>query len=259
MRTYIMVAFLMVAGLVAHGGAGSAMPAPLPASLGEWSVSAGVVKALEQWYSPTARNLVYPQAEEKVWAPAEIPLGVRQEAAGWLGRILQAPYVMPQVSDRFVGVRRTRAGTKEEVDYLYLRYETNNMFVQVCEHERGMALMFQPQRGRAEAPPADCLTAQRYLLDLYRQVFQPPKVPLRYVEMGLETKQSAGGRPLFCGVIRVDPNEHPTISFDPLTRKRYWHDEMTAFVDGYTVGFFFRKLDGQIDAEAQSVPSGKRW
>ena len=270
MKSTAITVVLAICGAAVLSGIRAASPAPGQAPA-EWTLSGEAGEALTA-YSHTNVGMMFltwPQSYVKHWSAPEIPEASRKEALVWIRKVLRDDALPPDLAERLVGMRCTvqeqfagvpssvKKPPPREIDEIWVRYEVGNVKVQICEHQRGMAILVEPQD---QKPPATMgwLEAPQYVLKVYGRAFKMPQKPIQHVSIYV---QRFGDKPsVYCGVLRLDPNKDYGRGPDTL---RYWHDLVEVVIDGAKVGFVFLKTDGEPDEmftkPRPSPPSGTRW
>ena len=230
-------------------------------ALEAWRVSDAAIAAMERDWPGVAnpKSVEYPRRQEDMRPTEDIQVALRKEAASWVGKVLKEGYVPPDLLNQFVGCRRTVKSKHmtREVDYLFARFRRPKVMIHVCEQKLGLCVMVKPQDAVETRAPTTWQEAHQHLLNVFSAFFRQPDIALDHSQIGLLRRNGAQGQPLFFGKMRLAP--YPGIpGADPFKQKRYWYDDMSVLVDGNTVAFFFRKLDGTSEGASAPV-AGKRW
>jgi len=280
MKSTAITVVLAICCAAVLSGIRAASPAPgdPPA---DWTLSGEAGEALTA-YSHTNVGMMFltwPQSYVKHWSAPEIPEACRKEALTWIRRVLRDDVVPADLAERLIGIRcrvqeefagvpsSVKKPPSREIDEIWVRYEVRNVKVQICDTQRGMAILVEPLD---QKPPATMgwLEAPQYVLKVYGRAFKMPRIPLQHASLYLQ--KYGDETPIYCGVLKLDPNKDHWIGTDNALHfgrapdaLRYWHDEISVVTDGPKVGFIFSKVDGEPDEmftkPRPSPPSGTRW
>jgi len=237
----------------------------------EWTLSEPAGEAFTEYRKTNTGQffLTWPKSCLKKWSPFEIPGSARKEAVAWIKKVLHEDVVPEDITEHLVAMRLNfqkkyvgvpggvQAPPPREIDTIWARYEAKSLRIQVCEHQRGMAVLVEPA-GDNHPGPTGWIGAAQYILETYRRTFKTPRDALQHLNLYITRSGNDGA--FYCGVMRLDPNKD--FERGPETR-RYWHDLIYVVIDGAKVGFTFLKHEGDPDEAfvnpRPAPPSGLRW
>ncbi len=237
----------------------------------EWTLSGPAGEAFTEYRKTNTGKsvLTWPKSCLEKWLPSEIPEAARKEAVAWISKVLREDVVPEDITEhlvamrlnfqqKYVGVPRgVKAPPPRKIDTIWGKYESNDMRIQLCDHQRGMAVLVEPV-GDNHAGPTGWIGASQYILEVYKRTFKMP--PIAPQHLNLYIQRAGDDSAFYCGVLRLDPNKD--FERGPETR-RYWHDLIYVIIDGAKVGFTFLKYDGEPDeafgSPRPTPPSGTRW